>query len=242
MISDSPVNSDSAGEIGHTTYMFTDILPLFPGLQLSTLRIEDPFNSPWAQDDSLAHDATYSSVESFIQSEGFQEVIYVLDHDWFLKSCGMAGDPASIGTESVETMERKPQPLAWDSLIKERDGASASVKIFRLVDNGSRRIPFGTEFEAVQNNPRLEVEGQIEVRIRRGKTVDYVQKGAQISKRGESLFGLFTKLSWKEILEHDLYIDAEDDPSGCLHPVYSPRHFLWMQAAFFSTLNIEAEE
>lgn len=65
-------------------------------------------------------------------------------------------------------------------MVKERDGAhcGACVELYRLLDDGKRRIPLGTEFKSVQE-PSAETGGQIEVRVRRRKDANYIQDGEQ---------------------------------------------------------------
>lgn len=53
-------------------------------------------------------------------------------------------------------------------MIKERDDPSASVEMYRLLEDGSHRIPLRTEFETVQEATGKGDDGQIEVRIKRG--------------------------------------------------------------------------
>ncbi|KAL8991445.1 MAG: hypothetical protein Q9169_007869 [Polycauliona sp. 2 TL-2023] len=100
--------------------------------------------------------------------------------------------------------------------MKERDGADsgACVELYRLLDNGKRRIPLRSEFESVQETS-TGTHGQIEVRVTRGKDAVYVQDGQQ-SKWGKGLSDLFKRYSWKEIQDQGLHIDGEDDPTAHL--------------------------
>ncbi|KAL8952972.1 MAG: hypothetical protein Q9222_001148 [Ikaeria aurantiellina] len=67
----------------YRTHFFDYVLLLFPGLQLSTLRVRDPYE--WSTDDGWGHDAAYSIVDSFINCQGFKQLIYVVEYDRFLK-------------------------------------------------------------------------------------------------------------------------------------------------------------
>ncbi|KAL9580589.1 MAG: hypothetical protein Q9203_006240 [Teloschistes exilis] len=55
----------------YTMFSFQDVLPLFPGLQLSTLRVIDPFHGNGIMEDGWGHDATHYCVKTFIKSQGF---------------------------------------------------------------------------------------------------------------------------------------------------------------------------
>ncbi|KAL8855703.1 MAG: hypothetical protein Q9178_007669 [Gyalolechia marmorata] len=199
-----------AEAFSYTTYSFEEVLPLFPGLQLSTLWVGDPFHGKWSSEDGWGHNATYSTVDELIKSQGFKELIYVVENDRFLKPVRFQGP----GTQEAES--RHPQPSTWDAMIKERDGSSASVEMYRLLEDGSHRIPLRTEFERVQEATGMGDEGQIEVRIKRGTNADHVQKGELLNQWAKGLHELFNELSWEEIKEKGLYVEAEDVPTAHL--------------------------
>ncbi|KAL8643810.1 MAG: hypothetical protein Q9226_008107 [Calogaya cf. arnoldii] len=111
---------------------------------------------------------------------------------------------------------RHPQPSTWEAMIKERDGPSASVEMYRLLEDGSHRIPLRTEFETIQDATGKGDEGQIEVRIKRGTNADHVQEGELVNEWAKGLHDLFKELSWEEIKEKELYVEAEDDPTAHL--------------------------
>ncbi|KAL8850280.1 MAG: hypothetical protein Q9221_004790 [Calogaya cf. arnoldii] len=205
------------GANAYRTYGFQDVLPLFPGLQLTTLWLGDPYHGEWAAEDGWGHDAAYWIVEALIKSKGFKELIYVVESDQFMKPVHftrtLAGPPR---VETQEISERHPQPSIWDAMMKERDGADsgARVELYRLLDNGKRRVPLRTEFETVQE-ASAEKDGQIEVRVRRGKDADYVQNGEH-GELAQPLSELFKQYRWQEILDKKLYVDPEDDPTAHL--------------------------
>ena len=210
----NPDNPDNPSH--YTTYFFEDILPLFPGLQLSTLQVRDPWHGEGVDEDGWGHDAAYHSVETFIHSQGFKELTYTVAHDRFMKPVQMTSSHG--GTTEIKTSERHPQPSTWDAMIKARDGADsgASVTMYRLLDNGRRRIPLETEFETVHQESESTSEGHIEVKIRRGRDADCVQRGEQTHEFGLPLSRLFKELTWQQILDRDLYVDPEDDPTAHL--------------------------
>ncbi|KAL8727096.1 MAG: hypothetical protein Q9166_006283 [cf. Caloplaca sp. 2 TL-2023] len=199
--------------------MFDAVLPLFPGLQLETLWVGDPYHGKWSMEDGWGHNAAYHAVEDLIESQGFKEVTYVVEHDRFMRPVSFTtSNGYQPGVQGTETTPREPQPSTWDAMIKKRDGAEsgAKVQMFRLLDNGNRRIPLNTEFESVQEASDKEADGQIEIKIQRGRNADYVQTGKPRQKYDKELADLFHKITWKGILEKELYIDAEDDPTAHL--------------------------
>lgn len=94
--------------------------------------------------------------------------------------------------------------------------SGAGVEMFRLLDKGRRRVKLRTEFEIVQPELKGTMVGDIEIVIRRGRYADVVQRGEQIYEFGKGLSQLFQELTWKEILEKELYVDPGDDPWHCL--------------------------
>ncbi|KAL8628371.1 hypothetical protein Q9189_005915 [Teloschistes chrysophthalmus] len=134
-------------------FTFRDVLPLFPGLQLSTLRVVDPFHGNGIMEDGWGHDATYHGVDDFIKSQGFKELTYVVQHHRFLKSTRFRNAP--VATE----------PSTWDTKIKERDGieSGASVTIFRVSNGDILRVSneekqIFDEFETIQKASDAEEE------------------------------------------------------------------------------------
>ncbi|KAL8838829.1 MAG: hypothetical protein Q9170_001984 [Blastenia crenularia] len=210
----NPDNPDSPSF--YTTYFFEYILPLFPGLQLSNLRVRSPWHGEGVDEDSWGHEAAYHSVATFIESQGFNRLIYIVAHDRFMKP--VEWTTSHHGTTEVKTSERQPQPSTWDAMLKARDGADsgASVTMYRVLDNGTRRVPLETEFETVHPESESITEGHIEVEVERGRDVDYVQRGEHIGPFAQQLSHLFKELTWKQILEKDLYVDPEPDPTAHL--------------------------
>ncbi|KAL8787129.1 MAG: hypothetical protein Q9195_007911 [Heterodermia aff. obscurata] len=214
-----PLYPNSADASGYVTFSFNYVLLLFPGLQLATFEVTDPYHGDGVGEDGWGHNATYTTVESLIQSQGYKELIYTVAHDRFMKpvsftSYGVGSPP------QTETTGREPQPSTWDAMIKAKDGAEsgAAVTMFRLLHDSNRRIPLKTAFETVQTETEEVADGQIEIRVKRGQGVDYMQKGADadVDEWGQRLLDMFKDSTWKEILEEDLYVDAEDDPTAHL--------------------------
>ena len=190
------------------TYNFDSVLPLFPGLQLSTFRVRDSYHHPGTLCTYFGHEKSYSDVEELIENDGFRNFIYVSIDDRFLK---VYFDPkATLNT-------RHPQPSTWNKLLKKRDGESsgAGVEIIRLTKDGPINVK--DEFETVQRSTRKVRGDPIEVRVTRGKTADFAQSGKCVRDWNRGQYDLFRKHSWEEIKE--LEMDAEvfdDDPAAHL--------------------------
>lgn len=71
---------------GFIPYYFHTVLELFPGLQLSTLTVQDTYHHPDSFCDGWGHDQAYEDVQNLIGSDGYKELIYVSNSDRFLKA------------------------------------------------------------------------------------------------------------------------------------------------------------
>lgn len=214
-----PLYPNTEDASGYLTYFFDYVLLLFPGLQLAEFEVKDPYHGAGVDEDGWGHNATYATIENLIQSQGFKELIYTVEHDRFLRPVSFTSYSAAPGSPpETETTGRDPQPSTWDAMIKAKDGADsgAAVTMYRLLDDSKSRVPLKTAFETVQPETEEKAGGQIEIRIKRGQDVDYVQKGEAADRWGQRLVDMFKDVTWKEILEKNLYVDAENDPTAHL--------------------------
>lgn len=189
------------------TYNFDSVLPLFPGLQLSTFKVRDSYHHPGTLCEYFGHEKSYSDVEELIQNDGFRELIDISINERLLKAYF---DPnATLNT-------RDPQPSTWDKQIKKRDGESsgAAVEIFRLTKDGSVNVK--DDFETVRRWEKgCDILEPIEVHVTRGKNADFVQSGKCVRDWNQGLYDLFQKLSWKETKELEMEAEVyDDDPSA----------------------------
>lgn len=174
-----------------------DLLPLFPGLQLSTLTIYDPnYGHQGAID---CPETAYHALGAFVHSQGWKELIYFVPRDWPLRS--------------AYRRFQLPQPSTWDALIKQRDGihSGAGVQIFG-VDTAKRRTPISftsptSEQETSDGDERYE---QVEVRLTRGRDVKYVQESGKCNSTIEYLFKKYT---WENMPRAMMYVDGAKDPT-----------------------------
>ncbi|KAL8920484.1 MAG: hypothetical protein Q9208_006233 [Pyrenodesmia sp. 3 TL-2023] len=213
----STVEAQERGD--YTTYSLDCVLHLFPGLQLSSLLVRDALHDERVEEDAWRHDTAYHSFAPFIEGDSFQELIYVFRNDRFMTGTRYASIRPPTWTAAMEWGHRDPQPSTWDAMIKQRDGgeSGAGVEMYRLLDDGARRVPLGTEFETVQRAPGYKMlDGQIEIRMKRGRKARCVEKGECRDSRAQDLCALFNRLTWREIQEEGLYLDSEDDPTAFL--------------------------
>ncbi|KAL8852857.1 MAG: hypothetical protein Q9221_002233 [Calogaya cf. arnoldii] len=147
---------------------FHKILPLFPGLQLSTLTLYDPFRGYQGSTDCRTR--AYRDLDHLSASQGWKELIYLVHGDRLPEP-----DPNRV---------RFPHPRTWDDRLKKRDGYNSGASVqFIGIDVASRRTPtiFEPPIDVWNNNPRAEQPRpeQIEVRFTRGHDAAYVQESGK---------------------------------------------------------------
>ena len=215
----------------YITYHFSDVLPLFPGLQLDRLEVENCFHDEvgdgWGDGlgDGGEDIATYSDIKRLLKNDGWKELRFITPKTGF-----MSGDWDKSNL-------RVEQLVGWNDYLKHRDGeeSSAYVKMFvanvpRLrgaTDDPSTR----TSYSAIpgyidSNGPRpcahrtgVDPETSDEVKdliqrevlvvARRGKHASYVQDGSKLQPEIQKLFA---KMSWQEVKNSRFYVDTESDP------------------------------
>ncbi|KAL8852081.1 MAG: hypothetical protein Q9221_003011 [Calogaya cf. arnoldii] len=147
------------------------ILPLFPGLQLSTLTIDDPFHGP---------SPAYGTNQSLVYSQGWKELIYFI--------------PRSRSLNSSSWHYQLCRPRTWDTLIKRRDGihSGAGVQLFGY-DKAKRRtrFPLASSTDDKQTSDGYQRYDQVEIRITRGWDAEYVQQSGNSKPFLENMFGQY---------------------------------------------------
>ena len=220
------------------SHHFTSLLPLFPGLKLDKLIIEDAFHGRNVDEDDWGHDATYGILQLMIEGgTGWKELVLRSASDRWLEDVVSETDAAN-GTVTMEASGRSKQPAAWDRMIKERDGAESAAKVemwccktdnvWEKVEgdynaNKTKQDDSDANTEAissmwVRGEERL-ARPSIEVRVERGKGVEYAQDGFTAREHTSShrLQEMVLKLGWQEIKRQHLFIPgAENDPYGHL--------------------------
>lgn len=221
----------------YTTFQFTTVLQLFPGLQSDTLEVRNTYHEPGTFRDEWGDEAAFHMVQDLIESDGFKELIYTSADECFMMPNEFEAVPADSSEMTKEISSRDPQPSTWDRLIKERDGADsgAGVELYRHTHGNwlkdeyeSEKKPLSPDnVEFTATNPASVRgsataqdrgrPGEIQVRVKRGKDADYVQTGRSGHEGEDELHDLFKKYSWKETKEHEWNVGVtDDDPAAHL--------------------------
>ncbi|KAM3080422.1 hypothetical protein ACMFMG_005377 [Clarireedia jacksonii] len=198
----------------YTTYDCAYTLPLFPGLQLDRLIIEDTYHDE-GDDGGWSDGASYYDVCSLIESDGWKEIWYVSPTTSFL-----------TGTRSATTLEAA-QPQAWDKKIKQRDGEDSGAECKLHIAKEAGKVG-GAENESTREGWQVAApsttwgavrpkgdgidDREVLVVVKRARNAKYVNDG---SKLDPDIKRLFDELSWDEIKE-TRYVPPEDDPSAHL--------------------------
>ena len=190
------------------------------------LRLEDRHS------DRYNPQAIYDVVSALVKCDGFKECLYISTRDGWLREAAeprLRGHPETPGGDPDERVYyplREPQPETWDTALKERDGkmTGADVRLF-WVDCGGERMEVtgGYQSRWIGEHPEQVEEGYkrlkgdigpcmgmgVEVRIRRGAGVDYVQR--ELPDESES-----------DIADLDEWADLDktrwvNEPDGALH-------------------------
>jgi hypothetical protein len=207
----------------YTTYGMASIIPMFPGLQLDRLIIEDCYHGEGVND-GWGDCGTYFDIESLVRSKGWKELHFITPTTEFMSS------------PNDQHQQRVAQPAGWDMAIKKIDGetSGAEVKMYvakepnvaGMAENPQTRV----EYSAVPGhlaNPNAVNYGpgytmmapqknsdhrEALVVVRRGAGASYIEDGNGLHAEIKSLLEHTT---WLELRESDRYVDPEDDP--CAH-------------------------
>ncbi|KAL8802513.1 MAG: hypothetical protein Q9182_003753 [Xanthomendoza sp. 2 TL-2023] len=209
-------------------HTFDAILPLLPGLRLSTLTIYEDHHT---SNDPFDLNDAYAFVSQYIQAQGFKRLICISANDQLLDTVHSAEpgeiDPLHPGY-NIQS-HRDPQPSTWDAMIKQRDGgpeSDANVQLFKIC--GGHRVqrpwidphanlqmyrpcrvghrvavttrPGSRETAAADQTDTSDWRGHFEIIITRGKHARYVQEGGrQLRQEDQCLSDLFRELGWTGI-------------------------------------------
>lgn len=187
---------------GHSSYGmfdFSSVVLLFPGLQLHTLTIHDPYHGKDVSEDGWGHNTSYKEVGNLIKNgKGWKNLVFKSENDHMMEVVKFTSVDQA-GNRSEKVHGRNKQPGTWDRLIKERDGEGegAGVEMWVCKKGGKR--------EKVDAEVGYKVRGEgeedvgIEIRVRRGKGADYVQDAKVGCEYYVELLGIFRTMYWREI-------------------------------------------
>ena len=216
----------------YITYNFLYLLPLFPGLSLAKLEIEDPFHGPDVAEDGWGDDATYHDIGDFItKSKGWQMLVFRSSSDTWMNPTKLTNICFGNG-RTTEVHARDPQPETWDRMIKERDGVGSGARVEMFMKEAGEEKPWekisGDYKPQVLDNPKDDIDvddmakrRSIEVRVRRGEGVDYRENGEKdvsgsYGEHLKTLYEIFEKDDWGKIKETLFIKGAEIDPTAHL--------------------------
>ena len=129
----------------YTVYPFADILPLFPGLQLSRLEIEDFWHL--AEDLGRVLDvAKYESLESLLVDRRlnkwlsvaiYQGIESLLESDGWRELCFVTASTKFMSSTYDKTNVRVEQPIGWNRKIQNRDGEGSGACVMMFIANNT---------------------------------------------------------------------------------------------------------
>jgi hypothetical protein len=217
-----PVPLFPKGEPGYpTTFSMPDMLPIFQGLKLDSLMVEDCYHDEGVND-GWGDMGTYYTIERLLESDGWKELHFTSPTTEFLSS------------ENDSRNTRVAQPAGWDKLLKGRDGeeSGAEVKMYLAAEPnvaGAAEVPQTRMiYDAVPGqippdsvmrvkSPAdggygvRDVAREVLVVAKRGRNASYLQNGSALHK---DIKDLVSTMSWLEIKEKK-YTPPYDDP--CAH-------------------------
>ena len=210
-------------------------LPLFPGLALETLVVEDSLHSPavhsakdaanpitrptWLR--QLDDRRTYSEVHDLVRSQGFKKLTYISLGDDFLTWQGVLG-------QSTRLQGARPaQPHHWDEMIKKKDGerSAANVKLCIKRDGWDEGIEQAARKRYAMASPvppprhrhrptSTSALGIFEVHVHRGRDADNVQDGKMLDRNHDGLRTYFNRMSWRHVKSHEFHVPYPKDCTG----------------------------
>ncbi|KAF4629339.1 hypothetical protein G7Y89_g8812 [Cudoniella acicularis] len=192
----------------YTTYFFGALLPLFPGLQLDLLTVEDCFHDKDVND-GFGDVGTYLDIQELITTKGWKELHYITPTtEW-------------ISSKRDHRRCRSAQPATWNAMLQEQDGETSEAKVEMWIgnepsvkgqaENPETRMPC----RIVPSNNIQEAyvydEREMIVIAKRGNGASYIEDGMELDKGIEHVF----QMTWQDVKQSGLVQSAEGDP--CAH-------------------------
>jgi hypothetical protein len=194
--------------ISYTTFSMAHTLPMFPGLQLDVLTVEDCYHFSGIKNDRRGACGTYYDIQTALEADGWQELHYVIPTTEFMTS---DQDPFT---------GRVAQPAGWDKKLREKDGETSGAEVRMYI--ADQKSPDGlaedsftrSSWEAVPCHllpplPSFEWDREVIVIAKRGAGAKYVQDGSMMR---EHIRRLLDKMSWAVLKTSGKYIPPRNDP------------------------------
>ena len=200
----------SADDNYYHGFYLSDVLLLFPGLKLNTLKVRASYHEPYTECSRLRVADAYDEVGYLIKSDGFRELIYISPSKSFLGFGPHSSSKIALGQDQ----QQEQQPSTWDTMIKKRDGAEsgAEARIYRHTEKGLLDSKVGSETERSVDRGQITVSYEpIEVHVKRGRGVDFTQTGKCFfdPKWQVPFTDLFQRWTWEEIKQQKRYLDYD---------------------------------
>jgi hypothetical protein len=194
--------------IGYTTFSMAHTLPMFPGLQLDVLTVEDCYHFSGSKNDQRGACGTYYDIQTALEADGWKELHYVIPTTEFMTS------------DQDEFRTRVAQPAGWDKKLREKDGETSGAEVRMYVADhkssaGLAEDPFTrSPWEAVPGHllpppPTFEWDREVIVIAKRGAGAKYVQDGSMMR---DHIRRLLDKMSWAELKTSGKCIPPRNDP------------------------------
>lgn len=194
------------------TFLFGFVLPMFPGLKLDLLVVDNVFLQE-EFDDGFGAQGTYSDICCVIPFDGWKELHYI--------------SPSSIFMHRhfPERAAAQPQPETWLRELRERD-QDATLEMYIAKESGVKGGAYDVETRSkLSITPKPispDVAGaqlysdtrEVLLVAKRGKNASYAQDGSQLN---EDLAEIWPRMTWPELKNSPLYVkDYDDDPNSLL--------------------------
>jgi hypothetical protein len=199
--------------ISYTTFNMAHTLPMFPGLQLDVLTVEDCYHFSGQKNDQRAPCGTYYDIQNALEADGWKELHYIIPTKEFMTS------------DLDEFRSRVAQPAGWGKKLREKDGETSGAEVRMYVadqkasDDLAEDSFTRSSWEAVPGHllPQppsfadwsFEWDREVTVIAKRGAGAKYVQDGSMMHGH---IRRLLEKMSWAELKTSGKYIPPRNDP------------------------------
>ena len=175
-------------------FRLDDLLYLFPGLQLQTLKIINMSHG------NVFPGIEYSYIDNLVKSQGYMELSYSIPNGVLKTSFRNSRDHEIYGH----------QPSTWDAMIKKRDGfeSGARVEMHQLIDGvffpiANYNSSYDSLYDCFKN---------IEIRIKRGKNASCVMEQSTNGDTFHSgILRCFAEMTWNQMKAGGFFVDLEND-------------------------------
>ncbi|KAH8915923.1 hypothetical protein BT69DRAFT_1356139 [Atractiella rhizophila] len=202
----------SPDAFGYKTNDLSDVLSLFPGLQLNQLIVEDCFHDPDVND-GWGDGGTFMELRSLLRFDGWRELQFLSPTSEFI--INSIESRRHTNAANVEELLRE-----WKREMKNRDGEESGADVRLFVANEDQDVEkeeSRTELVHKEELEGIQLQHSVLVVAKRGRHSDHVMK-TEVYQEGDwryEIHNLFSSMTWEEIKANELLLDGEDRP--CIH-------------------------